>query len=113
MPWFDQELMLQSEQKGPLTEKAYLDALEKSKRLARAEGIDAVVAQHRLDAIIAPDRRTGLDYGLGERRSRYGWMFVARRGGRLPACHRARGLCSWASHRPFVLWAGLERAETA
>ena len=54
MPWFDQELMLQSEKKGSLTEKAYLDALEKSKRLARAEGIDAVVTQHRLDAIIAP-----------------------------------------------------------
>lgn len=54
MPWFDQELMLQSEKKGPLTEKAYLEAAAKAKRFAGAEGIDAVMEQHRLDAIVAP-----------------------------------------------------------
>jgi amidase len=54
MQWFGQELMEQSEKKGPLTEKAYLEALEKNRRLARKEGIDAVLAQHKLDAVIAP-----------------------------------------------------------
>lgn len=54
MPYFEQELMLQSEKKGPLTEKAYLGALEKSKRASRAEGIDEVIGKYKVDAIIAP-----------------------------------------------------------
>jgi amidase len=54
MPYFGQELFLQAEAKGPLTDKAYLDALAKNRRLSRAEGIDAVMDRHRLDAIVAP-----------------------------------------------------------
>ena len=54
MPYFEQEIMLKAEKKGPLTERAYLDALAASRRLARAEGIDAVSSRHRLDAIVAP-----------------------------------------------------------
>ena len=54
MPYFGQELMIQAEAKGPLTDKAYLDALARNRRLSRAEGIDAVMAEHRLDAIFAP-----------------------------------------------------------
>ena len=54
MPYFGQEIFIRAEEKGPLTSKEYLDALEKSKRLAGAEGIDAVTAKHQLDAIVAP-----------------------------------------------------------
>jgi amidase len=54
MPWFGQELFLAAQKKGPLSDQAYLDALAKSKKLARAEGIDAIMASQRLDAIIAP-----------------------------------------------------------
>ncbi|HVQ30173.1 MAG TPA: amidase [Vicinamibacteria bacterium] len=54
MPYFGQEQFLKAQAKGPLTEKPYLDALEKNRRLSRAEGIDAVMDQHRLDAIVAP-----------------------------------------------------------
>ena len=54
MPWFGQDLFEQAEAKGPLTDKAYLDALEKSKRLAGPEGIDAALAQEHLDALLAP-----------------------------------------------------------
>ncbi len=54
MPWFRQELLLKAQQKGPLSDKAYTDALAKSKRLAREEGIDAVMAKYKLDALIAP-----------------------------------------------------------
>jgi amidase len=54
MPYFGQEIFELSEAKGPLTEKAYLDALEKCARLSRAEGIDKVMDEHRLDAIVAP-----------------------------------------------------------
>ena len=54
MPWFGQELFLKAQAKGPLTEKAYLDALAQNHRLAREEGIDAVMERLGLDAIIAP-----------------------------------------------------------
>jgi amidase len=54
MPYFGQELFIEAEAKGPLTDKAYVDALRKSQRLARSEGIDAVMARHSLDVIVAP-----------------------------------------------------------
>ena len=54
MPWFGQELFEQSEAKGPLTDKAYVDALQRDHRLSRGEGIDAALGAHRLDAMIAP-----------------------------------------------------------
>ncbi|MGB7603055.1 MAG: amidase [Candidatus Sulfotelmatobacter sp.] len=54
MPYFGQDLFLKAEAKGPLTEKAYLDALENNHQLARTEGIDATMDKYHLDAIIAP-----------------------------------------------------------
>jgi len=54
MPYFGQDLFLRAEAKGPLTEKAYLDALEKNHQFARTEGIDATMDKYRLDAIVAP-----------------------------------------------------------
>jgi amidase len=67
MPYFGQETFLRAEEKGPLTDAAYLEALEKCRRLSRKEGIDAVMEKHQLDAIIAPStgpaHRTDLVYG--------------------------------------------------
>ena len=54
MPYFGQETFIRAEEKGPLTEKAYLEAVEKNHRLAGTEGIDAVMDEHKLDAIIGP-----------------------------------------------------------
>ncbi|HSU15857.1 amidase [Longimicrobium sp.] len=54
MPYFGQEIMLMAQEKGPLTDRAYVTARAKCVRLAGREGIDAVMAQHRLDAIVAP-----------------------------------------------------------
>jgi len=54
MPYFGQELFEMAQEKGPLTEQEYVDALEKCGRLSRTEGIDAVMAEHRVDAIVAP-----------------------------------------------------------
>jgi amidase len=54
MPYFQQEILLKAQEKGPLTEKAYLDALALCRKLSRDDGIDAVVREHRLDAIVAP-----------------------------------------------------------
>ncbi len=53
MPHFGQEVFLQAQEKGPLTEQAYLDALETSKRMARA-AIDGAIEEFELDALIAP-----------------------------------------------------------
>ena len=54
MPHFGQDLFLKAEEKGPLTERAYLDAQSTCRDLARDRGIDAVMTMHRLDAIVAP-----------------------------------------------------------
>ena len=54
MPYFGQDLFLKAEAKGPLTDKAYLDALEKNHQLARTEGVDATLKKYNLDAIVAP-----------------------------------------------------------
>jgi amidase len=54
LAYFGQELFLQAQEKGPLTDQAYRDALEKNGRLSRTEGLDVVFAQHTLDAIVAP-----------------------------------------------------------
>lgn len=53
MPFFGQERFLQAQAKGSLTERAYLDARATCLRIARTEGIDALVKKHRLDAIVA------------------------------------------------------------
>jgi amidase len=54
MPWFGQETFIRAQKCGPLTDKKYLEARAKCIRLSRTEGIDAVMAKHRLDAIILP-----------------------------------------------------------
>jgi len=53
MPYFGQELLIMAEAKGPLTDPAYLKALETCRSLSR-KGIDGLMDQHRLDALIAP-----------------------------------------------------------
>ena len=54
MPYFGQDLFIKAEAKGSLASRDYLRALQKNRRLSRAEGIDAVMNKLRLDAMIAP-----------------------------------------------------------
>ncbi len=54
MPFFEQEIMEQAQQKGPLSERAYKDALATNHRLSRKEGIDAVLNKFKVDAIVGP-----------------------------------------------------------
>jgi amidase len=54
MPFFGQEIFVRAEAKGPLTDKAYRDALEKNRRLSRTEGIDKTLDANKLDALVAP-----------------------------------------------------------
>jgi amidase len=54
MPYFGQEIFIQSNARGPLTDPVYLEARDRAKRLAGPEGIDAALAKDHLDALIAP-----------------------------------------------------------
>jgi len=54
MPWFGQEILIQAQAKGPLTEKKYRDALAKDLKMSRTDGIDATMNKYKLDAIVAP-----------------------------------------------------------
>jgi amidase len=54
LQWFGQELFEQSQARGDLSDKIYVAASKKAKRLAGKEGIDAALAKFRVDALIAP-----------------------------------------------------------
>ncbi len=54
VPYFGQELLLKAEATTSLDDPTYLAALEENQRLARQEGIDAVMDQHQLDALVMP-----------------------------------------------------------
>ncbi|MXW56151.1 MAG: amidase [Gemmatimonadales bacterium] len=49
---YGQELHVRSQERGPLTDQRYLDALATSHRLSRDEGIDRAMDEHRLDALV-------------------------------------------------------------
>ncbi len=54
MPFFDQEIFVMAEKKGPLTDPKYLAAVRKCRLFARTRGIDLVMTTHKLDALVAP-----------------------------------------------------------
>ena len=87
MPYFGQDFFLKSEQKGPLSEQEYLDALALNQRLSRAEGIDFVMDKFKLDALVAPDRRPRVDHRLDQWRPCSGRQF------------KRRGSCRLSQHQ--------------
>jgi amidase len=52
--YFGQEYFLRAQEKGPLTDPIYRDALARNHRLSRQEGIDAVMEKYQLDALVTP-----------------------------------------------------------
>jgi amidase len=54
MPYFGQEIFEMAEKKGPLTDKAYREALERDLKNSQKDGIDKTMDKHRLDALVAP-----------------------------------------------------------
>ena len=54
MPIFGQEIMIESQEKGGLDTKEYLDALETCRKLSRTDGLDKALSENKLDALIAP-----------------------------------------------------------
>lgn len=55
MPYFKQEIFIGSEEKGPITNKEYMDALSDSKN-AMQKLIDDLMDKHNLDLIVMPSR---------------------------------------------------------
>ena len=54
MPYFGQQRLIASEARGPLTDPEYINAMRTIQRANREDGIDALVMEHELDAIVAP-----------------------------------------------------------
>lgn len=54
MPWFKQEILELAEAKGDLNSQEYLDALSLMKEQAGPQGIDKVMENNSLDALVAP-----------------------------------------------------------
>jgi len=54
LPYFGQEYLERAQAKGGLDTPAYKDALDNNHRYSRAEGIDRVMKEHKLDALVAP-----------------------------------------------------------
>jgi amidase len=52
--FFGQDNFIKAEACSPVTDKKYLEARERNWKRARAEGIDAVMEKHKLDALVAP-----------------------------------------------------------
>lgn len=71
--YFNQRFLEIAQEKGDLTSPAYVEALEKIMKGSRENGIDRVMREHNLDAIIAPtggpawrtDLTNGDSYKLG------------------------------------------------
>ena len=53
MPYFEQEIFEKSQTKGSLTDKKYLAALKKIRQATRQNGLDKLLKEHKLDALIS------------------------------------------------------------
>ena len=54
LKYFGQEFLLKAQDTTSLDDPTYLTALDECRRLSRQEGIDAVMDQHQLDALVMP-----------------------------------------------------------
>ncbi len=111
MPHFKQTIFESSAKKGALTDKEYLDALETCRKYSREEGIDKVMNENKLDAVVAPSNSPTwmidlINGDCGERLSR---QLVACGGRGLPKHHCSRRVCTRTPYRYLVLWPGLHR----
>lgn len=69
MPYFQQELMEQAQEKGPLTDKKYKDALARNRKLAGKDGIDAAIKKYKIDGLVGPTAGPAwlTDWATGDR----------------------------------------------
>ncbi len=68
LEWFGQETFLYAEQKGPLSSPEYQTNLKMVRRLSRDQGIDATLAKHKVEALVAPTQSPAwlIDMLLGD-----------------------------------------------
>jgi amidase len=68
MPYFDQDQFIKAETRGPLSSKTYRDLELKLNHAAKGDGIDKVMIDHKLDAMVAPTDAPAwpTDYILGD-----------------------------------------------
>ena len=71
MPFFAQEIFKFAQEKGSLTDDDYRKALEICHKTTRDEGIDALIQEYNLDAIVAPSGSAAwpIDYINGDHHS--------------------------------------------
>jgi amidase len=76
---FGQEILMLADLKGPLDRTEYTAALAGSQRQARELGIDAVMAEHQLDALFAPTGGPAwrIDHATGDRSTAPGPSSIA------------------------------------
>jgi amidase len=69
--YFGQDIFIASDARGPLTDAGYMSALETSVRLSGREGIDLLMSEHQLDALVAPTGEPARPFDLvnGDARS--------------------------------------------
>ena len=81
MMWFQQEIFLKSEEKGSLRSPEYLAALESVQSFSR-QGIDGLLEQHQLDALVSPSNTPAwmIDLVVGDRWLGSSSSFPARAG---------------------------------
>ena len=108
MPYFGQDIFIKAEAKGPLTTKEYTDALDANHRLSRQEGIDAVMDQFHLDAIMAPTAGPAWLTDLANGDHAVGGSSNAAAVAGLSGYHRARRIRLWLTGRDLVFWTGVE-----
>ena len=68
MTYFDQDLFIKAEARGPLSSKAYRDLESKLSRASKGDGIDKAMIEHKLDAMVCPTDSPAwpIDYVLGD-----------------------------------------------
>ena len=74
LPLFGQEILEMAAAKGPLTDRAYLDAVAALRRLVETEGLEPMFRDLRLDVLVAPGAGPAalIDPLLGDRRESSG-----------------------------------------
>ncbi len=75
MPYFDQELFLSAQATTGLDSKDYTEALAINHRYSRTEGLDALFAEHKLDAVVTATGNPAwrIDHILGDFSTRAGF----------------------------------------